>query len=123
MQITVLASAPGAITVALREVRSSMSSAACLITLETTTGIYAGDDFRCAADRSDEAVVTDAVAIAIAVNGYTATVRFRTSYQLVDTRPRSSATPSPALSRRCCRARRRPPSAAISSAPRSMLNQ
>ncbi len=76
----VLASAPGSVTVALRELRSSDAAASCLVTIETTAGIHAGPSFLCSADRSDEVVVTDQVALA--VEGSHATIRFRTSYEL-----------------------------------------
>jgi hypothetical protein len=66
--------------VALRELRSSVTGASCLVTIETAQGIFAGEAFLCAADRSDESASTDAVRVV--VDGDAATVRFRVRYQL-----------------------------------------
>jgi len=85
MQVTALGAAKGPVHVSLVEVRNSAAAASCMVALDTAAGMYLGEDFLCSADRSDERVFTDAVQIAI--EGTTATVRFRTSYQLEDTKP------------------------------------
>src|SRR5688500_6328975 len=78
--ISVLASASdGPTTVALRELRSTTTGASCLVTVETTSGLYAGETFACDASRSDEEITTDQVRVV--VSGETATLRFRVSYR------------------------------------------
>ncbi len=89
VEITVLGSAPGDVTVALREVRVTATGATCLVTLETRDGFFFGDGFLCAADRSDETVVTDSVSVTI--DGRDATILFRTSYQLDRNTPEITA--------------------------------
>jgi len=80
VRVTALGRAEGPVTVSLVEVRATDAAASCLVTIETPEGVYAGDDFLCSAFRSDETVNTAQVSVSI--DGATATVRFRTSYQL-----------------------------------------
>jgi hypothetical protein len=84
VDVTQLGSHAGTVTIALREVRASASSASCVVAIETADGVFVGPAFWCAADRSDESLVTDQVTIA--VDGDDAVIKFRTSYQL-DTGP------------------------------------
>lgn len=79
-EVKALGSATGTISVALREVRGSYTSATRVVALETPAGILVGDDFLCAADRSDETLSTDEVAVTIAAD--VAIIRFRVSYRL-----------------------------------------
>lgn len=80
VEVTQLGSHAGTVTIALREVRDSSSSASCVVAIETADGWFVGPAFWCAADRSDESLVTDQVTIA--VDGDDAVIRFRTSYQI-----------------------------------------
>ena len=83
--VTTLGSASGPIAVSLAEVRHTSAAASCVVALQTDGGFYTGEDFLCSALRSDETIVTDGVAISI--DGGTATVQFRTSYQLEQETP------------------------------------
>jgi hypothetical protein len=85
-QVTVLGTmVDGAIKVGLQEVRGSWTSATCVVTIETTDGVFVGDDFLCSADRSDETVTTAAVELSI--DGGVAILRFRVSYQIDGSAP------------------------------------
>src|SRR5262249_36056401 len=64
--------------VALHEFRTSPSSAACAVTVQTGDGIYASSGFLCWAWRSDEEVVTKNVSVTVV--GWEATLRFTVDF-------------------------------------------